>query len=300
MFVDQEAVETAMSCTEAEVVDKQIIEDPKAISGKSGMQRRSIALLSAGHLVADISQGTLPALLPFLISAHGLKFSQAGGIMLAMSAGSSVVQPVFGYFADRLAKPWLMAVGLLLAGLGVSMSGIATTYWGIVAAAAISGLGIAAFHPEAARLANRAAGESKATGMSIFSFGGNAGFACGPLLTAGAYLLFGLRGTLLLAMPSVVMAVILLTQLHRFSSSASSGNSHAGHTAGSGVRDSWGAFSWLSLVVVIRSVIFYALITFLPLYWIHVLGQSKQAGSSMLTLLFGVGALGTLLGGTSG
>jgi hypothetical protein len=37
-------------------------------------------------------------------------------------------------------------------------------------------------------------------------------------------------------------------------------------------------------VVVARSVLFYGLNTFVPLYWIHVLGQSKAAGATALTL----------------
>jgi FSR family fosmidomycin resistance protein-like MFS transporter len=260
-------------------------------------QRRAIGLLSTGHLCTDIAQGALPALLPFLIYAHGLKFAQAGGLMFAMSAGSSVVQPVFGYFADRLAKPWLMSLGLLFAGLGIALAGLAANYWAIVLAVAICGFGVAAFHPEGTRQANHAAGPHKATAMSIFSFGGNAGFALGPLLVAGVYMLCGLPGTVFLGLPPLVMAVILLSQQRQFSALPSE---HLLTTAAMdtpAVRDAWGAFSWLSLLVIVRSIIFYGIMTFLPLFWIQVLGQSKEAGSAMLTVFFGVGAVGTLLGG---
>lgn len=260
------------------------------------MQRRSIAVLSASHLCADIPQGALPALLPFLIAAHGLRFAQAGGLMFAMSAGSSVVQPLFGYFADRLAKPWLMTAGLLLAGLGISVAGVFSTYPMILLAVAVSGFGVAAFHPEGARLANGAAGKNKATGMSIFSSSGNAGFACGPLLCAGIYLLCGLRGTLLLGLPPIIMAFVLMGQLRRFDSSSGQAST-ADSKLAAAIPDAWGAFSRLSMLVTLRSIVFYGVITFLPLFWIHVLGQSKAAGSAMLTVFFGLGALGTLSGG---
>ena len=42
---------------------------------------------------------------------------------------------------------------------------------------------------------------------------------------------------------------------------------------------------------------FYALITFLPLYWSRILRQSRFAGGITLTIFFTMGALSTLLGG---
>ena len=81
-----------------------------------------------------------------------------------------------------------MPVGLLLTGLGMSLWA-SRRITGILLVVSICGVGVAAYHPEAARLANRAARENKATAMSIFSFGGNAGFALGPLLLAGVLVL---------------------------------------------------------------------------------------------------------------
>ena len=45
-------------------------------------------------------------------------------------------------------------------------------------AVALSGLGVAAYHPEAARMARAVSGGSH-VGMSWFSLGGNVGFALG-------------------------------------------------------------------------------------------------------------------------
>ena len=47
---------------------------------------------------------------------------------------------------------------------------------------ALSGIGVAAFHPEGARFANQVSGDRRGQGMSFFSLGGNAGFALGPIL----------------------------------------------------------------------------------------------------------------------
>ena len=55
--------------------------------------------------------------------------------------------------------------------------------------------------------------------------------------------------------------------------------------AGSG-RDRWPAFTCLGTALLSRSVVFYGLNTFLPLFWIHVLHQSKaRAGTALAVLL---------------
>jgi FSR family fosmidomycin resistance protein-like MFS transporter len=63
------------------------------------------------------------------------------------------------------------------------------------------------------------------------------------------------------------------------------------------VPDEWGPFFRLSAVVFCRSIIFYGLNTFIPLYWINVLHQSRAAGGIALTLLFTAGVVGTIIGG---
>ncbi len=173
-------------------------------------QRGVIALLSAGHLFTDLNQGAMPALLPFLVAEYHLSYQQAAGLVFAATVLSSVMQPLFGQYADRAPAAWLMPAGILLAGLALSLVGVARDYWLMAGVLMLSGLGVAAFHPEAARSMNAAAGPRKATSMSVFSIGGSTGFALGPLLATGLMLAYGVRGALLLAVPAAAMAVVLL------------------------------------------------------------------------------------------
>lgn len=261
------------------------------------MKKRFVWLLSAGHLFTDLNQGALPAILPFLIWEYGLSYTAAAGLVFAASFVSSVVQPLFGYFADKGSKPWLMPGGILLAGCGLAAVGLLSHYWAMFAAVTVSGIGIAAFHPEAARMANKVSGEKKGTGISIFSVGGNAGFALGPVITTAALLLWGLKGTLILIVPAVVMAAIIASQTGRLQEFATPART-VGDTRNEAVeQEEWVPFSKLTVVIFCRSIIFYSLNTFLPLYWINILQQSKAAGGSALTILFTVGAVCTLFGG---
>lgn len=261
-------------------------------------QYRTVSLLAAGHLCADIMQGALPAVLPYLMLTRHLNMALAGGILFASSIASSLVQPLFGHYADRIAIPWLMPVGLLLAGAGMALVGVMPSYPAILLVVALCGLGVAAFHPEGARLANRFGGVNKATAMSLFSAGGNTGFALGPLLMIGAYRLCGLPGTLLLLIPALLIAALLLLNSGQFKHDALlAPSAQQGPLPTTTLRDAWGAFAALSLVVIGRSITFFALLVFIPPFWTRVLHCSRDAGNVALTLFMLCGIAGTLLGG---
>jgi MFS transporter, FSR family, fosmidomycin resistance protein len=264
------------------------------------MKYRSITTLSVAHLITDINQGAVPALLPFLIAAHGLTYTAAAAIVFATNISSSLVQPLFGHFSDRISKAWMMPLGILLAGVGLALTGVVSTYRFLLVVAAVSGIGIAAFHPEAARLVNELSGRQKAMGISVFAIGGQLGLALGPMLTTLIVVYFGLTGTLLLAVPVAVMCVIIAGQYQTFSLDPAQPGATTDVSQTTTGNDAWSPFMRLTVAIFFRSFTFYGLNTFLPLYWIHVLHQSKIAGGMALTLFLSFGVLGTLLGGRMG
>ena len=264
------------------------------------MQRRRLVILGIGHLATDLSQGALPALLPFLIAEYHLSYSAAAGIVFAANIFSSLIQPVFGHFADRLSKTWLIPAGMLVSGAGTALIGVAPGYWFIFTVVALSGIGMAAFHPEAARLVNLVAGKNKSSAMSIFTTGGQLGFAVGPILTTTLVLAFGLKGTLFLFVPVIAAALFLMPMTAQLSRQERRTNG-AGFLLPKGdQRDEWGAFIILMFAIVLRSVLFYGLNTFMPLYWLNVLHQANAAAGMILTIYFSCGVFGTLLGGRLG
>lgn len=264
---------------------------------KGELDRRSLTVLGLAHMCADMCQGAVPALLPFLAAQRGYSYTALGSLILAATIGSSLIQPVFGLVSDRVRQPWLMPAGVLVAGAGVALAGLAPTYGWTVAAIALSGLGVAAFHPEGARFAGVAAGERRGRGMSMFSVGGNAGFALGPLLTTPLVLAFGLAGTLGLVLPGLVMAVVL----HRHLAHLRGLDAHrAAATTAQGaprVRDRWGPFTRMGTVVALRSGVYFGLQSFVPLWFVQRLDSSESVGNAALTAMLVAGAVGTLAGG---
>jgi FSR family fosmidomycin resistance protein-like MFS transporter len=253
--------------------------------------------LALAHASCDLNQGALPILLPFFIAEHHITYAAAAMIIFAANMVASVSQPVFGYVADRQPRPWLIPVGVLTAGLGFSCAGIAPSYSLVLLVVAVSGLGVATFHPEGARQTHRIAGDRKATAMSLFTFGGQIGFAIGPLAATAILLALGLRGTLWFALPAIVVTLFVWGLLRMPSGQADHEQYRQSAPVRSGDRDAWIPFSCVALAVVFRSVILFGLNTFLPLYWMNVLHQSKTAAASALTVLVVGGILGNLMGG---
>jgi FSR family fosmidomycin resistance protein-like MFS transporter len=257
------------------------------------MRARAIALLSAAHLFDDLNQGVIPALIPFFIAERHYTIAAAAGLVLAGNLASSVLQPLFGQLADRRGAPWLVPGGLLLAGLGVAATGLAPTYSLALLSAAASGIGVAAFHPEAARQVHLSSGARRATAMSLFAVGGNLGFAVGPALATPLEVAYGLRGTVFLALPALAMAAVLLLLRRRDQlSPGPAGTSEPLQTS-----DRWAPFGRLTGAVISRAIVFYGLNTFVPLYWITVFAKSKSAGAAALTTMLLSGVAGTLAGG---
>ncbi len=253
------------------------------------MDRRAIATLSAGHGGVDFASGAIPALIPFLVAEFHLDYVAAGALMLAVTASSSLVQPLFGLWSDRRGALWLLPGGLALAAVGTALVALSPVYATALVFTFAAGIGIAAYHPEGAKFAAYASTARRASGMSLFNVGGNMGYALGPILVTPLVLWLGLRGGALAAVPALVVSVALARALPRLAGLRPSGGSQA---APSGETRA-GAMTVLAGVIALRSVAWFALLTFVPL-WVVSQGGSEGEGNRELSAMLVAGVVGTL------
>ena len=257
---------------------------------RTEIDRRAMAALSGGHLFVDFASGTIPALIPFITAKFDLSYANAAMVMLCVTVSSSLVQPLFGLLSDRRGALWLIPGGVALAGAGAGLAAVAPSYALVLALVFASGIGIAAFHPEGAKFATFASGLKRASGMAYFNIGGNSGYALGAIVTTPLVVWLGLRGGLVAVLPVLVAAVVLLRLLPSLARLQPRVGLHA-HAAG---VDRRGAMMLLGFVIVLRSVAWFALLTFVPL-WIVSRGNSEADGNHLLSLMLLAGAVGTLV-----
>jgi FSR family fosmidomycin resistance protein-like MFS transporter len=253
-----------------------------------------LALLALGHLVIDTNQGALPALLPFLKPRFGLSYAAAGTILLVANLTSSVIQPLFGYLSDRTSRRWLLPWALVFASMGVGLAGWAPSYGVLLLLVVVSGLGIAAYHPEGYKTAHQVAGDRKATGLSFFSIGGNIGIALGPPAVTALVSGFTLRGTLGMLGPGLVVAGLVAAALPGRVPSPAPGAARSSRAA---APDMVGAMALLVAIIGVRAWTQLGLVAYVPFFYVDVLGADPRVVGPLLFSFLGAGAVGTLAGG---
>ena len=256
--------------------------------------------MSAGHACADMNQGALPVMLPFLIIASGMGYAQAAGLAFAIAIASTSAQPIFGIMADKFSRTWVVPIGVLLSGIGLALIGLFSAYyWLMFAAALLSGIGVAAFHPEGARIINKLSGNKKGGAMSIFSVGGAVGVAAGPLIAMPALYHLGLRGSALLAVPGIIMCILLFLLLPgmRTLAAANEIEEQKAEKISGERKNQWVKFFLLCLAITSKSIIAHSLNTFLPLYWLNVLNQSMAASAMVVTFMISAGIIVNIASG---
>jgi FSR family fosmidomycin resistance protein-like MFS transporter len=259
--------------------------------------RRYSYLMMIAHLCDDLNQGALVAVIPFLVLHNGYSYAEVTALLLASNAASAIIQPLFGWLGDKKPRPWLMAAGIFLAGVGMAGVGVLPNYPLIMASAMLSGIGVAMFHPEGGRLGNLTAGEQKGKGMSIFAVGGKLGFTFGPLVATAAITLWGLPGTLIFIIPSTLCAAILLSQNKALLSYSNPDKQSSDESL---YQDNWVGFGFVMSAISCRSIMYYAFLSFIPLFLVYNLGQEEAFASSVISLFALVCAVGTIASGWAG
>lgn len=269
-------------------------------------RRVPTVLLAVGHGSVDIFQGIVPVMVPFLVAERHYDYVSVSAFVLAATVLSSVVQPLFGLLTDRWAARgggrWLVPAAMVCTGLGVALVGTAGSYPLALAAIALSGIGVAAYHPEGARLA-RAVTDGDHVRMSWFSLGGNVGFAFAPVIATPVLVAGGLHASPALFAPALLGVLVTVPLLRarvavRRAAPAGARDTDARRTAG--VRagaDDWPAFGLLTSVIVLRSIAFVGVSTFLALFVQQRVAHTATAAGVALFVLYAGGAVGTWIGG---
>ncbi len=261
----------------------------------SVLRNRSLLLVSFGHFATDLFASLLPMAWPLISGPMGLTYGMVGTASTIYTVGSSLTQPIFGYLGDRFSSRLWAALGLSVTAIFMGLIGFVDNYLVLIVVMTIMGLGVAAYHPQGAMNASLASGNRKATGMSVFSIGGTAAYAIGPLL--GGFLFttaLGLKSTALLAVGGVLTAawlyrVLLATERHK----EATAGARAGATQ---TRVQVVALAALIVVVGLRAWAYAAANTYLPLLY-QLQDLPLSFSGQVLFLMQAGGVAGLLMGG---
>ena len=253
-------------------------------------------VLSLGHLCSDINQSILSAVLPFLIATYHYDYTTAAMLVTVSNVFGAFVQPFIGMLSDKKNKLLYMTLGVLLASGGMAVTGFISNFFGLWIVVIMSGIGVAMFHPQAAKLFNSVSSKNaKGKGMSIFSFGGKVGFTLGPVYTAFLMNLFGMKGTILFLIPGIVFGIVC-SFFNKDFENLDVLEVKKKEEVKSEQKDDWSGFIKLCGVVFSRSILSNGISTFLAFYFIQQFSKSNSFASMILSVFYGIGSI-TVLGG---
>jgi FSR family fosmidomycin resistance protein-like MFS transporter len=273
------------------------------ISHKTRGSKRScfnlvpVLTLAVGHGTVDVYGSFLPPLLPLFALRFNLSLTLVGTLVSILTIADGLSQPLFGYWGDRMRRPWLVMITPLWVAVITAFLGLATGYAMLAALLIIAGAGRSAFHPQgAAGIADYAWGR-RGLALSLFTAGGNLGFASGPILVTALVTLAGLPGTLY-AMPLGIAVTVLLyhTVFKDYSIRPTTWTPPPLRKVLKNLARYRGGFIRLWFLVVLRSLTYFSLFSFLPIIFTHHGLSTLQTGVMTSFFLLG-GAVGGLVGG---
>ena len=254
---------------------------------------KSILRLSAGHFLIDAYAGMLGAFLPFLHDKLNLSLSQAGILGGALVFSSSLMQPLYGYLADRLRHKVFAALGPAVAGIFICSLGLAPSFNSLLLLVMLGGVGIASFHPQGAAVTAQVGTRRRGYHMAVFITGGMVGYSVGPVYITSVITLAGLENSYWAALPGVLMSAYLLV----YGPSLQKVGEHVGPIRlRERLKEKRRPLLIHYSLVVIRSINHLVFVAFLPLY-LTMRGHSKMEAALSLTLFLLAGAITGLWGG---
>ena len=223
-------------------------------------------LLGLGHFTVDVYANLLPPLLPIFKEMYGLSYAATAGLTSIFAITSTLIQPIFGYLADRYGKKWIAALGVAWVAVLMCALGIAPGYAAIVAIVAFAGIGSAMFHPQGSAMVPKVSGGRKGLGVSIFAAGGSIGYSVMPLIAVMIVGWFGLRSLPLLIFPGLIVSYMIYRYAPDMEEDCTKNHMDLRQVV-QGMSRVRSSLTPLVTVVSLRSWVCSGMLTFIPLYF---------------------------------
>jgi MFS transporter, FSR family, fosmidomycin resistance protein len=257
-----------------------------------------ISLVGLAHASSHFSHMLLPPMFPVLMQEFGLNFSQVGWLMAVFFIVSGVGQALSGFVVDRLGARPVLFVAIAVFVAAALTASVATSYAGLVMAAALAGLGNSPFHPVDFTIMNqRVSAPRLSHAFSAHGITGSLGWAIAPVFMVGITALSGWRAAYMCAALMYVCILVLLFVL-RAHLHTDTVVRHANAKAGDDfafmkLPAVWWCFGFFFLSATTLSIVQSYSVSILKA--LH--GVSFEAATATLTAYMLCNALGTLAGG---
>ncbi len=255
--------------------------------------KKALGWLTLGHGLSDSYSSFINPILPFIVANIGASLALATCALSVSQLFSSMMQPVFGYIADKWQKRFFIFWGIILASVAFSLSGLVSNIWQLALCLVVGGLGVGFYHPQATGFVVKYSGENLAKNMSIFIAAGTIGYSLGPIISSSITQVLGVTKLPFAATWGVIFALCLFFFVPKVKPShyEKNENSFVGT-----LKDIFKNKTVRILIMVssLKSLVTSSFSILLPFYWKDLGYNAFQIGVAVFVFLT-VGALGTYL-----
>ncbi len=256
-------------------------------------ERKPQIWFCGAHFINDIYTGFLNPIMPFIAEQVKISMPVATIILSCSHIFSSLMQPYFGFFADKIKKRTLIFWGLIFTATFISLAPATTNIWLMILFIIIGSLGSSLFHPQALGLISKFSTSDIARNMGIFIACGTLGYSMGPLLSSTIAQYFGLDKMPVLAVLGIVWAILMFKFVPKFSNEVTAPIQINLKQAFIDILTNH-KLNILNIIAMLKSLVTTSCSILLPFLW-KAQGFSKfQIGLAMFFFLF-LGGIASLL-----
>jgi FSR family fosmidomycin resistance protein-like MFS transporter len=227
------------------------------------INKKAIFAIFLIHFIGDFFQSFIRPLLPVMANKFELSMAQVGLITGIATFMAFLIQPFFGYLADRYKTRLILLVGSFAGAICIPMVGLAPYFWIVLVLIGLGSISSAIYHPTAAGMVSVYAGPRTGLAMSIFGLGGTLGFTLGPIVCSGYITLMGLQRLPILTIFGVLVFVILFIMIPAADSDSLSRSDFFG-TLKESLGKVWKPVLLIWLIAFCRAFVEQSLLTFIP------------------------------------
>ena len=165
--------------------------------------------LNCAHFINDTYTGMLNPIMPFIAVKLGISMAIATVVLSLSHIFSSLIQPIFGFFADNITKRAFVFWGILMTSTFISLAPSSKSLLLLIMFVIAGSMGSSIFHPQALGLSAKFTTSDAAKNMGYFIGMGTLGFAFGPIVSAGVTQFLGLDKIPVLSLFGAIWALLM-------------------------------------------------------------------------------------------
>ena len=181
--------------------------------------KKALIWLSGAHFINDVYTGVLNPIMPFIAAKIGISMAVATVILTISHIFSSLLQPIFGFFADYIVKRAFIFWGLILSSVFIPLCSLPDKIYLLVICIILGSIGSSIFHPQALGFVSKfSKGFDASKSMAVFIAMGTLGYSLGPVISSSITQFLGMHKMPVMTILGIIWALLAFKMVPKISS----------------------------------------------------------------------------------